>query len=203
MQNKISYLGFELEDVVNEYKIDVNKEEDIDKIPDEFSTIKGFLKEIHYKGLTLFLNSNSNGYSIELNYNKIKEKYKDYISNDLEKYIEFLDYEIKNDLKIDLSNYIDIDEIVKRLKMISDNKTNNIYLESKYIDIKENYYSILLGLTHTLFHDENLKIKDEHINKLEKIANENKDNEVGKVLNKAIPFIKEGNNNFKIKDLLE
>ena len=75
LNNKLYCLGFELEDVVEQYKINVNDEASFNSIPKEHATIKGFLQEVKSKGFSLEAGNKNSNYTITVNLEKVSEKY--------------------------------------------------------------------------------------------------------------------------------
>ncbi|MFI3210951.1 MAG: hypothetical protein R3Y64_07885 [Peptostreptococcaceae bacterium] len=65
--NKLSYLGYEMEEVISQYEVEINNISSYDKIPNEYGTVKGFLNEIYSNGLVLYLHSNNQGYFVDEN----------------------------------------------------------------------------------------------------------------------------------------
>ncbi|MGO0862137.1 hypothetical protein ACTPEN_21155, partial [Clostridioides difficile] len=157
LNNKLYCLGFELEDVVEKYKINVNDEASFNSIPKEYATVKGFLQEVKSKGFSLEAENENSNYTITVNLEKVNEKYGKYISESLKRYLEFNSYEINSKIQVidDNKKTVNMDEVVKRIKKIEAgmniDKKQSYEFADKWTSSLEYYYNILFGVSHNYF----------------------------------------------------
>ncbi len=163
----LEVIGYDLEEAVQEYEINVNDKKSIAELPDSYGTVRGFLLEVKEKGFFVNHNGNNEGFYIDLDLGNMLDKYRDYISPSLIAYMEFNNYEMSNIL-VDY----DIEEIAKRIKMLEDgmakDKANHYVMADRYASSITYYYGLLLGLSHNHFVDKNGTFKqsvlDEYAN---------------------------------------
>ena len=192
LNSVLSVIGYDLEQVVNDYDIKVNDKTSIESIPNENGTVKGFLLEVKDKGFFInSLNKNKDFY-LDLDLGNVLTKYKEYISPSMDSYISFNNYEMNNtSLLLDSSNNYNLDEIINRIKMLTDglelDKQNNYIMVDKYLSSLTYYYQLLLGLSHNQFVDVSTnKFNSSILEKYTTLQEENKDTVIGDILEKTI-----------------
>ena len=87
LNTKLYTLGYELEDVVEEYGIDVLNPSTYKKIPDIHATVRGFLEEINEEGFALESESENADYYISVNIQEVLDKYGKHMSDSLKNYL--------------------------------------------------------------------------------------------------------------------
>lgn len=146
----LQVIGYDLEEAVKEYKINVNDKKSIAMLPDSYGTVRGFLIEVKDKGFFVNNNGNNEGFYIDLDLGNMLDKYRDYISPSLIAYMEFNNYEMTHIL-VDY----DINEIATRIKMLEDgmkkDKSSHYIMADRYTSSMTYYYQLLLGLSHNNF----------------------------------------------------
>lgn len=146
----LSVIGYDLEEVVKEYQINVNDKKSIATLPDNYGTVRGFLLEVKDKGFFVNSNGENKGFYIDLDLGNMLDKYRDYISPSLIAYMEFNNYEMNNIL-VDYN----IEEIAKRIQMLEEGMTKdkiyNYVMSDMYVSSITYYYNLLLGLSHDTF----------------------------------------------------
>lgn len=201
LNNKLYCLGFELEDVVEQYKINVNDEASFNSIPKEHATIKGFLQEVKSKGFSLEAGNKNSNYTITVNLEKVNEKYGKYISESLKRYLEFNNYEINSNIQVidDNKKTVNLDEVIKRIKKIEAgmdiDKKQSYEFADKWISSLEYYYNILFGISHNYF------IETEYFNsnilkQYKDIIESNKNTDMSKKLSKVVNVLEKNNRKF-------
>lgn len=199
LNSVLSVIGYDLEQVVNDYDIKVNDKTSIETIPNEYGTVKGFLLEVKDKGFFInSLNKNKDFY-LDLDLGNVLTKYKEYISPSMDSYISFNNYEMNNtSLLLDSSNNYNLDEIINRIKMLTDglelDKQNNYIMVDKYLSSLTYYYQLLLGLSHNQFVDVSTnEFNSSILEKYTTLQEENKDTVIGDILEKTILSINTNN----------
>lgn len=199
LNSVLSVIGYDLEQVVNDYDIKVNDKTSIETIPNEYGTVKGFLLEVKDKGFFInSLNKNKDFY-LDLDLGNVLTKYKEYISSSMDSYISFNNYEMNNtSLLLDSSNNYNLDEIINRIKMLTDglelDKQNNYIMVDKYLSSLTYYYQLLLGLSHNQFVDVSTnEFNSSILEKYTTLQEENKDTIIGDILEKTILSINTNN----------
>ena len=199
LNSVLSVIGYDLEQVVNDYGIKVNDKTSIESIPNEYGTVKGFLLEVKDKGFFInSLNKNKDFY-LDLDLGNVLTKYKEYISPSMDSYISFNNYEMNNtSLLLDSSNNYNLDEIINRIKMLTDglelDKQNNYIMVDKYLSSLTYYYQLLLGLSHNQFVDVSTnEFNSSILEKYTTLQEENKDTVIGDILEKTILSINTNN----------
>lgn len=199
LNSVLSVIGYDLEQVVNDYDIKVNDKTSIETIPNEYGTVKGFLLEVKDKGFFInSLNKNKDFY-LDLDLGNVLTKYKEYISPSMDSYISFNNYEMNNtSLLLDSSNNYNLDEIINRIKMLTDglelDKQNNYIMVDKYLSSLTYYYQLLLGLSHNQFVDVSTnEFNSSILEKYTTLQEENKDTIIGDILEKTILSINTNN----------
>lgn len=199
LNSVLSVIGYDLEQVVNDYDIKVNDKTSIETIPNEYGTVKGFLLEVKDKGFFInSLNKNKDFY-LDLDLGNVLTKYKEYISPSMDSYISFNNYEMNNtSLLLDSSNNYNLDEIINRIKMLTDglelDKQNNYIMVDKYLSSLTYYYQLLLGLSHNQFVDVSTnEFNSSILEKYTTLQEKNKDTVIGDILEKTILSINTNN----------
>lgn len=199
LNSVLSVIGYDLEQVVNDYDIKVNDKTSIETIPNEYGTVKGFLLEVKDKGFFInSLNKNKDFY-LDLDLGNVLTKYKEYISPSMDSYISFNNYEMNNtSLLLDSSNNYNLDEIINRIKMLTNglelDKQNNYIMVDKYLSSLTYYYQLLLGLSHNQFVDVSTnEFNSSILEKYTTLQEENKDTVIGDILEKTILSINTNN----------
>lgn len=199
LNSMLSVIGYDLEQVVNDYDIKVNDKTSIETIPNEYGTVKGFLLEVKDKGFFInSLNKNKDFY-LDLDLGNVLTKYKEYISPSMDSYISFNNYEMNNtSLLLDSSNNYNLDEIINRIKMLTNglelDKQNNYIMVDKYLSSLTYYYQLLLGLSHNQFVDVSTnEFNSSILEKYTTLQEENKDTVIGDILEKTILSINTNN----------
>lgn len=177
----LQVIGYDLEEAVKEYDINVNDKKSIAILPDSYGTVRGFLIEVKDKGLFVNNNGNNEGFYIDLDLGNMLDKYRDYISPSLIAYMKFNNYEMNNIL-VDY----DIEEIAKRIKMLEEgmqkDKLNHYIMADRYISSITYYYQLLLGLSHSNFTEKGEIFKQ---SVLEQYANVKGSSTLTDILNKT------------------
>lgn len=199
LNSVLSVIGYDLEQVVNDYDIKVNDKTSIETIPNEYGTVKGFLLEVKDKGFFInSLNKNKDFY-LDLDLGNVLTKYKEYISPSMDSYISFNNYEMNNtSLLLDSSNNYNLDEIINRIKMLTNglelDKQNNYIMVDKYLSSLTYYYQLLLGLSPNQFVDVSTnEFNSSILEKYTTLQEENKDTVIGDILEKTILSINTNN----------
>lgn len=197
LNSVLSVIGYDLETVVSEYKINVNDKNSIQSIPDKYGTVKGFLLEVKDKGF--FINSlNNNSFYLDLDLGNILEKYKDYISPSMNEYLNFNNYEMHNTMTLSETNTYNLEELANRINTLSlgleVDKNNNYVMVDKYTSSLKYYYNLLLGLSHSQFVDNNNMFNGDILNMYKTLQTKYKDTTLGSVLEKTILVIEASEN---------
>lgn len=163
LNSVLEVVGYDLENAVNEFNININDKASIETLPDTYGVVKGFLLEVKSKGFFVNSNGDNEGFYLDLDLGNMIDKYNEYISPSFIKYIEFNNYEMNNIL----SDY-NIEEIANRIKMLEDgmrlDKKNHYVVSDRYVTSITYYYQILLGLSHNNFVDANNKFNQKILN---------------------------------------
>ena len=212
--NEILYkVGYDLEDVIEKYNIDVTNPKTYKNIPKDYATIKGFLEEVHTKGFILKYSNDVDAYIITANQEEIYDKYGDLVSNSLAKMLEFSAYEAKSENVINSKEEtVNLDEVAKRITMIEEGVKADVeqgydYIAS-WIGTQEEYYGALIGANHTYF-VANDYLKQDIFNKYVELQEKYKDTQLGTVLEKIIEFYKsngkkaDSNSLKKVMDIID
>lgn len=158
MNSVLEVVGYDLENAVNEYNININDKISIETLPDTYGTVKGFLLEVKEKGFFVNSNGENEGFYLDLDLGNMIDKYNSFISSSMVKYMEFNNYEMNNIL----SDY-NIEEIANRIKMLESgmriDRHSNYVITDRYISSITYYYQILLGLSHNHFTGTNDRFK--------------------------------------------
>lgn len=183
-------VGYDLEDIVEKFNIDVNNKKDYSKIPDNNAIVRGFLEELHAKGFSLEKSSSTGSYIIVLDTVALKDKYSDKVSKSLSKFLEFNAYESTSKAFANSeARTVDLDEVAKRIAMIEDGIVEDKEQDYKYIDnwmsASNYYYQILIGTSHDYFVSTDY-LKDDIFSKYKELAEKYKDKQLGKILNELV-----------------
>lgn len=192
--NKLYTIGYELDDVVKNYEVDVINPSTYAKIPNEHATVKGFLTEVNEEGFALKRDDENSPFYIDINLQKVLDKYGDYMSKSLREYVEFNVYEMNEPEFIDIEKEeINIDEVVNRIlkieKGMETDKAQNYEFIDKWTSSLEYYYDVLFGLSHEYFVSSEF-IKEDILKKYEEIVKENQGTKLAKDTEKVIEILK-------------
>lgn len=213
LADKLTLIGYELEDVIEEYGIDVYDSSTYKKIPDSHGTVRGFLAELKEKGFALQSESDVSDFYITVDLENIVNKFGSHMSKSLKAYADFSVYEMKsNDTFDEEKNEFDLDEICNRLTKLEnglkiDKEQNYQYVE-KWTDLMEDYYFILFGIDHDYFISSEY-IKQPIIDKYKELAKTHKGTDIEKNINQVLSILSENGNRFdevtrsKIKIFIE
>lgn len=195
LSQKLSNVGFELEKVVKDFKVDVSNPKTYKNIPDSHAMVRGFLEELHFEGFTL--EHNGEYYTVVSDLNQVIEKFGKLLSNSYKEYLEFNSYELSHVNIIDSKQEVNLDEVATRITMLekglkTDEKQNYefAYLWTSSLQY---YYSVLFGLNNTSLVSNDF-FKADVLKKYEELANKNKDTTLGNNITKALKVIKDNNN---------
>lgn len=213
LKDKLTTIGYELEDVVELYGVDVHNPSTYKKIPDTHATVKGFLTELDKKGFTLNSDSDVSAFYVSVDLSKVLNKYGSHMSKSLKAYVEFCDYEIINNDTFDEDKLeYDLTEVCERiLKLengLSIDKEQNYDYADKWTSLLEDYYYILFGIDHDYFISTGY-IKDSIIEKYKSLAENNKGTNLEKNINEILDILKDNGRRFdevtryKIKSAIE
>lgn len=200
LNTKLYTLGYELEDVVEEYEIDVLDSSTYKKIPDTHATIKGFLEEVNAEGFILESEQENADYNISVNIEEVLEKYGKHMSPSLKSYLEFNAYELTSkDFENKEKETIDIDEVADRILKIEkglelDKKQDYIFAD-KWTASLEYYYTVFFGLSHDYFISTEY-IKNDIVTKYEEVAEKNKGTQLAKDINAVLDILSKNGNRF-------
>lgn len=183
-------IGYELEDVVEKYEVNVSDKNTFKKIPDNHATVRGFLQEASAKGFKLEKSSQSETFQVVLDSKQLFDKYGSQSSVSLAKFLEFNAYEDSSEnIANSEERTINIDEVVKRLLMAEEgiklDKEIGYKHLSKWMNITDYYYPILLGINHDYFVSSDY-LKVDILDKYKEIAEANKGNRVGDIVSKVV-----------------
>lgn len=200
LNTKLYTLGYELEDVVKEYEIDVLKPSTFKKIPDIHATVRGFLEEISAEGFALESEGENSNYYISINIQEVLDKYSKHMSASLKNYLELNAYEMKSkDFVNKEKSTIDMDEVVNRILKIEKglelDKKQDYAFADKWTASLEYYYSVFFGLSHDYFISSEY-MKDDIIAKYKEVAEKNKDTQLAKDIEQVLTILSENGNRF-------
>lgn len=198
LNSVLSVIGYDLETVVSEYKINVNDKNSIQSIPDKYGTVKGFLLEVKDKGFFINSLNNNTSFYLDLDLGNVLEKYKDYISPSMNEYLNFNNYEMHNTMTLSETNTYNLEELANRINTLSlgleVDKNNNYVMVDKYTSSLKYYYNLLLGLSHSQFVDNNNMFNGDILNMYKTLQTKYKDTTLGSVLEKTILVIEASEN---------
>ncbi|MDF2879622.1 MAG: hypothetical protein K0R54_179 [Clostridiaceae bacterium] len=175
-----------------EKDFDINNKENLEKITD--TTLRGFVTQVLERHMLI---EEYNGeYFLNVNYQFVLDKYKDFINEDLKALIEF-------SIKEDLSQFFDseknmfeLDIVVERLIKIEENI--NSYPDSVYIpamlDSKSYYYEVYFGTNNDFLVDNNNKVLDTVLNHYKATIEKYPDSELAKDIKEYIAILQDTNN---------
>ncbi|MFI3211602.1 MAG: hypothetical protein R3Y64_11215, partial [Peptostreptococcaceae bacterium] len=171
--NKLSVLGYELESVVNEHKIDVLNPVMYDLIPNTNATVKGLLIEIHTEGFLLRYDNVAQMYFVELNLDTFIKKFDKHLTNSFRTYLEFNQHENTNNALVN-EHGISLEEVLSRLSAIEEgivvDEEEDYAFADKWSASKEYYLYALLGLNHGYFYSEDgEEYTDEYLDEIKDI----------------------------------
>lgn len=200
LQEKLSVLGYDIEDAIKNNKVDINNEKTYKNISDTNATVRGYLEELKAKGFTLKFSDESKFYFVTIDYQSVIDKYGKYLNESYKKLLSFIDYDNKNTTNLSDEKYTyNVDEIAKRIIMIEEgiksSKENNYSCIDKWMTNLSSYYEMLLGINHSYF------ISTEYLNndiydKYVDIIDKNKDSQLAKVLKSCVSILDESNKKF-------
>lgn len=213
LADKLMTIGYELEDVIEEYGVDVYNSSTYKKIPDSHGTVRGFLLELKEKGFALKSESDVSDFYITVDLESVLNKFGSHMSKSLKAYTEFAVYEMQsNDTFDEEKNEFDLDEICNRITKLENglkiDKEQNYQYAEKWTNLMEDYYFILFGVDHDYFVSSEY-IKQSIIDKYEELAKTHKGTDIEKNINQVLSVLSENGNRFdevtrsKIKILIQ
>lgn len=214
LNNVLYMIGYDIEDVINDYGVDPTNPSTYKKIPDNYATVRGFLEELHTKGFILSYSDLTKSYVIKVDNKELLDKYGKYVSKSLSKLLEFNSYEDENMPPINEDKKtIDLDEVAKRISMIEDgikvDKTQGYDYIISWVSAETDYYDLLIGNGYDGYFVSNEYLKEDVFNKYKELQEKYKDKTLGKTLEKIIQFYtdngkkSDANNLKKVIDIVD
>lgn len=190
LSRTLSIIGFELEEVIKNYGVDVTNPTTFKKIPETNATVKGFLEELNAKGFSLEKPDKNGAYIIGIDSVAFNKKYGAKVSESLSKFLAFNAYEQEGGSLANVEERtVDLVEVAKRINMIEEgmkaDKKQNYKYASKWISAITYYYPILVGTSHDYFVSTEY-LKDDILKQYKELAKTYKDTQLGNILNKII-----------------
>lgn len=200
LNTKLYTIGYELEDVIEKYDIDIYKSSTFSKIPKGHSMVKGFLEELNYEGFTLEWNDNYQSYNIQLDYKEILDKYGEYMSKSLNAFIEYNRYEVEEAEIFNVAKEtINIEEvgnmILKAETGLALDKEQNYPYVDNWMSVLEYYYQLFFGVNHDYFVSSDY-VKSDVLETYKTIAEENEGTQLAEMINKVLTYYNENGKNF-------
>lgn len=181
-----------IDTVTQEKKIDVTKNENINKLED--GIVKGFLQEL--KKNHLILRRDADNYYISVDMQYILDTYGDRLSTDLTDFIKFRIEEDKTQVFNSDTQTFNLDEVAKRINEIEQSEKK--YKDSTYFtqweSTKKYYYDIMFQTNHQFFIDKDGKIKKDVIDDYSKYIKQYNGTELAKNLTKIYDILSKDNN---------
>lgn len=199
LNTKLSTVGYELEDTVQEYKINLLDSSTFRKIPNSHGTVRGFLEELHDRGFVLESDNDNKNYYISIDIQSVLDKYGSDMSDSLKKYLEFNAYEIEHKDFIDTdTESIDLDEVSNRIIMLEDgikiDKKQDYAFIDKWTASLEYYYTLLFNLSHDYFIDDDNKFTEEILSKYKELSSKYKDTKMATDIQLALNILNKNDN---------
>lgn len=203
----ISYfnlVGEELKHIKEELKIDkldVSMYKDIYK---KSKVIGSMLEEMNDKDIIAIDKGDS--YTIEVNMDKLLDKYKSYLTPDLVEFMKFRSEEIKNDVYDANSDKFNIDLLLERAsfaleKLNSDKDKNQI---NNWKAATDYYYQVLLAEFTTQFSEgDGETLSKDYISELKSKLEKYKDKQIYKDLSKYIELLEKNDRKINAKEVSE
>lgn len=200
LSDKLYFVGYELEDVVEQYKIDIVDHKTYKKIPDSHAMVRGLLEELKEEGFTLESEGNNSGYYVVVDLDKVLSKFGNHMSKSLKSYLEFNVFELTNDNIIDYDkSLVNLEEVANRIitleKGLEIDKAQNYQFVDKWTSSLEEYYNILFGMSHDYFVSSDY-LKADIFKEYKALAEKHKDTQLAEMLNKVINILEDNGKNF-------
>lgn len=183
----------DLEEILGVDKIDNSMYSDI---PNEYKIIKATLKELDNSFLQLI--KSNNVYLVDVDMQKIKDKYYSYINDDTIDYLEFRISESDIEVYNMNSDEYDIAQLLKMINNICYNLENMKGESQKqnWVQHLEYYLEILISKTHTTFLENDSIMSKDKFDLIKKESTKYTETNFGKFLNKYLELL--SNNNYDI-----
>lgn len=191
-----------IKEKLNIDKLDVSMHEKISK---ESKVIGAILEEMEDKDI--FLIDKNNLYTIEVDMNKILEKFKQYISSDLIDFMNFRADEISNLVYDANTDNYDVDLLLKRVSIAMDNIKNNSDSSqlTNWQSTADYYYQIILSEYTNQFLDtsdiEIKKIKKEYLDELKSKLDNYKSSLIYNPISKYIELLEKNDYNMDSEEV--
>jgi len=200
LNTKLYTIGYELENVVKKYGVDIQNPSTFSKIPKEHAMVKGFLEELNYEGFTLEWNKDFQSYNIQLDYQEILDKYSTYMSKSLKAYIEYNRDEVKENNIFDVENEsVNLKEVANKILkaeegLALDKEQGYPYVDN-WMSLLEYYYELFFGINHDYFVSSDY-IKSDILETYKTIAKENEGTQLAEKINEVLAHFDENGKNF-------
>ena len=193
-------IGQELSDIKKELKIDTLDVEMFKKISSKSKVAGARLEEMYNKDLVLIDENNS--FFTDVNLEKILNKYKKYLNNDIIDFLEFRVSESKTAVFDANADEYNVDELLRRASISGEhvsNKPSSSQL-GNWRSTATYYYELLLARNTQQFQEDG-KISDEYIKDLKSKIVKYKDKQIYKDITEYLELLEKNDKDFNAEEV--